>query len=84
VGSSIINVINIDNWENPANDLEVTSYYLKANNPSVLYVPGGHVTGIKALKSDASLIVFSDMLVKESEDDDLRFNKNKWFNWNSV
>jgi dTDP-4-dehydrorhamnose 3,5-epimerase-like enzyme len=83
-GSFLINVIQIDNWEQPSMDLIVTSHYLKSRNPSVLYVPGGHVTGIKALEADSSLIVFSNMFVKESKDDDFRFDKNKWFNWNSV
>ncbi len=84
VGSFLINVIQIDDWEDPSIDLVVTSHYLESRNPSVLYVPGGHVTGIKALTADSSLIVFSNMFVKESKDDDFRFDKNNWFNWNLV
>jgi dTDP-4-dehydrorhamnose 3,5-epimerase-like enzyme len=84
VGSFLINVIQIDDWEDPSIDLVVTSHYLESRNPSVLYVPGGHVTGIIALEADSSLIVFSNMFVNESKDDDFRFDKNKWFNWNTV
>lgn len=52
VGSFLINVIQIDDWEYPSTDLIVTSHYLESRNPTVLYVPGGHVTGIKALEAD--------------------------------
>ncbi len=82
VGSFLINVIQIDDWEQPSTDLVVTSHHLKSGNPTVLYVPGGHVTGIKAIEADSSLMVYSDMFINESRDDDFRFDKNKWFNWN--
>jgi len=82
VGSFLINVIQIDDWEHPSSDLVVNSHYLESRNPSILYVPGGYVTGIKALEADSSLMVFSDLFVNESKDDDFRFDKDKWFSWN--
>lgn len=83
-GSFLINVIQIDDWEQPNINLKVSSYHLLANNSSVLYVPGGHVTGIKAHQTDSTLIVYSDFFIDESKDDDFRFDKNNWFNWNTV
>jgi dTDP-4-dehydrorhamnose 3,5-epimerase len=83
-GSFLLNVVNIDNWEHPSPDLAVISYHLKSDSPSVYCVTAGHVTGIKALEPNASLMVFSDLTINESKDDDIRFDKNKWFNWNSV
>ena len=83
-GSFLINVIQIDNWEKPSTNLNVSSYHLHSNNSSVLYVPGGHVTGIKAHEADSTLMVYSDMFINESKDDDFRFDKNNWFNWNLV
>jgi len=83
-GSFLINVIQIDSWEQPSMDLVVISHYLESSNPSVLYVPGGHVTGIKAHEADSTLMVYSDMFIDETKDDDFRFEKNNWFNWNLV
>jgi hypothetical protein len=50
----------------------------------VLRIGGGHATGIKALTSNASLLVFSDMNTLMSKEDDFRFDKNLWFNWNKT
>jgi len=81
-GIFIINVIKIDNWDEPASILQVESFVLNVESPKVLVVPGGHVTGIKALIKDSSLMVFSDMNTQDSKDDDYRYHKNLWFNWN--
>lgn len=58
MGRFLINVIQIDDWEYPSTNLGVTSHYLNLRDPAILYVPGGHVTGIIALEADSLLNVF--------------------------
>lgn len=80
-GEVIIQLVNIDNWEKPSKNLEVKKYYLSENDNSILYIPPGYANGFKFLSPNASLIVFSDRTLKESENDDFRYDKNMWSEW---
>lgn len=50
------------------------SYTLDSENPGLLIIPGGYLNGFEALTDQASLLVFSDMSVQESLNDDYRFS----------
>jgi len=81
-GRFLIKLIKVDDWENPSKDLEIDTGILKANASTVLHVPPGYVTGIKALDKDASLIIFSDCSLEDSKEDDFRYDKDYWTtNW---
>jgi dTDP-4-dehydrorhamnose 3,5-epimerase-like enzyme len=82
-GNFEIVLVKPNNWESPSNDLEYTECKLHAENNSILHVPGGYVTGIKATSPNAKLLVFSDFTVAESKNDDYRFDKDLWYNWKS-
>lgn len=56
---------------------ENTKFVLQSNIPSVLYVPGGHATAIRAFEKNSTLMVFSNFSTEESKKDDLRFDLNK-------
>jgi dTDP-4-dehydrorhamnose 3,5-epimerase len=83
-GSFEIKVVKIDNWEAPSKDLNIKSYILDANKSQVLAVNIGYCTAIRALERDASLMVFSDKTLEEAKNDDYRFDKNYWFNWETI
>lgn len=76
----IIKTIKIDNWELPSQDLISTSYIVSSNKNEVLYVPPGYVTGIKSIKPNSKLMVFSDATLEESINDDFRFDLEYWEN----
>lgn len=80
-GAFEVKVILVDDWENPSKDLTIQSIELSAEKSTVLYIPGGHVNGFRALKKESSLLVFSDKSLEKSKEDDYRFDKNYWHNW---
>jgi len=80
-GSFLIKLMKIDNWEEPSRDLVPQVFELKSSQSQVLYIPPGYASGFKALEKDSSILVFSDLTTEESKEDDFRFEKNYWFNW---
>ena len=83
-GSFEIKIIEIDDWALPSKELAIESYILAATKNQILAVTEGYATGIRALEMDASLMVFSDKTLDESKNDDYRFDKNYWFNWEAL
>jgi dTDP-4-dehydrorhamnose 3,5-epimerase len=80
-GSFLVKLIEIDNWENPSDELKVFEYTLSAEKQEILYIPSGYVNGFKALQNDSKLMVMSNYGYSEVENDELRFDKNKWSKW---
>ena len=83
-GSFEIKIVKIDDWALPSKELAIESYILAATKNQILAVTEGYATGIRALEMDASLMVFSDKTLDESKNDDYRFDKNYWFNWEAL
>jgi dTDP-4-dehydrorhamnose 3,5-epimerase-like enzyme len=83
-GAFEIKVIKIDSWANPSKDLLIENYILRADTSQILAVTEGCVTGIRALEDAATLMVFSDKTLDEAKNDDFRFDKNYWFNWDTI
>lgn len=80
-GKIMVQVVKIDDWELPSNNLEVQKYSLTENDNSILFIPSGYANGFKSLTSNSSLMVFSDRTLEESESDDFRFDKYMWSDW---
>ena len=80
-GSFNVKLIKIDNWEAPSNLLPVENYVLNSEKKQVLYIPNGYVNGFRALKTDSKLMIMSNYNFNEIEDDQIRFNQNKWNEW---
>ena len=47
-------------------------------------VPAGHAVGMKALSPHARLLVYSDKTLEEAKGDDIRFDKNEGFDWETL
>ncbi|GAB1418889.1 WxcM-like domain-containing protein [Bacteroidales bacterium] len=77
-GSFLINWIEIDNWQQPSKELEINSYTLSDTQSEILIIPPGYVNGFKALEPDSTMMVFSDMLLEDSKNDDYRFPEDYW------
>jgi dTDP-4-dehydrorhamnose 3,5-epimerase len=54
---------------------------LDADNPKIIVAPPGFANGIQGLGEGASVIVFSNLYLSESINDDYRFEKNLWYEW---
>lgn len=79
-GSFKVNLIQLNNFENPADNLEIHSFELHSELPQALFVPGGYANGFKALSDDSKLLVFSNFGLEDSKEDDYRYDYNKWIN----
>lgn len=79
-----VKIVKIDNWENPSRKLNVNEYILSSETPQVLFVPNGYVNGFRALEEDSKLMIFSDHKSNELNNDNFRFDKKLWFDWNNV
>ena len=79
-GSFMVCVVKIDNFKNPSKTEEVKKFYL-SNNGCLLYIPKGYANGFVNLTKENKLIVFSNKTLKESLNDDFRFDYNYWNVW---
>ena len=79
-----ISTVEIDDWDNPSSDLTVEKFVLTAKKPSILYIPKGYSHGFKTLSTDTKLIFFSTSALKDSIDDDYRFDAYKWNPWEII
>ena len=68
-GSFKIQLIAIDNWENPSRDLKHFSFIINAEVLDVIHVPKGYVSSIQALEKGAKLLVMADYLLGTIQDE---------------
>ena len=77
-GKFIICWVEIDNWDNPGKDLIVNKQIICAEEPQILTISSGNANGFKALESDSTLVVFSDLCLEDSSIDMQRFDFDYW------
>ena len=80
-GTALITTVKIDDWDNPSSDLTVEKFVLTAKKPSILYIPSGYANGFKTLSTETKIIFFSTSTLKDSIDDDYRYDAYKWNPW---
>jgi len=81
-GSFVIAWVRIDDFDNPDKNLKAEFTILDADkNLKVLYVPPGYANGFRALRRDSILGCFSNLSLKESNKDIVRFPADWWFDW---
>jgi len=83
-GSFMIAVVSPACFEEPGDEENPDFFKLTAENNHFLRVPGGCYTGIKALTSNATLLVLSAFDLAGSKADDYRQPAQRWVDWNSI
>ena len=83
-GTALISTVQIDDWDKPSSDLIVEKFVLTAKKPSILYIPSGYANGFKTLSTDTKIIFFSTSTLKDSIDDDYRYDAYKWNPWGII
>lgn len=68
-GKFKINLIAIDDWENPNKLLEPFVFELEANAFNVLHTPQGYVSCIQALEENSKLMVMANYHLGEIQDE---------------
>lgn len=74
-GSFKIILIAIDDWDSPSLNLQQHQFILNSQNMDVLHVPAGYVSSIQALAVSSKLLLMSDYVLGEIEDE-YRFDIN--------
>jgi|SRR5690606_14219419 len=59
-GSFEINIVQIDNWDQPSVDLSIHKYNLSAEKLQLVHLPAGYGTAIRALEKNSELLVFAN------------------------
>ena len=77
-GSFVVNLVKIDDFENPAAPTKAERFVLDDENPRILAVPEGYANGFKAKAEGSKLLVFSNFSVMRSKKDDFRFPVDQW------
>jgi dTDP-4-dehydrorhamnose 3,5-epimerase len=83
-GSFIIAVVSPACFGEPGDDEIADFFQLTGENNNFLRVPGGCYTGIKALTTNATLLVLSGFDLADSKADDYRQPPHRWVNWDTV
>lgn len=68
-GDFEIQIIKVDNWDNPNKELEKITFKLSEGVLDVLHIPSGYITSIKSFIKGAKLLVMSDYILGEINDD---------------
>jgi dTDP-4-dehydrorhamnose 3,5-epimerase-like enzyme len=68
-GSFTINLIKIDNWEKPSENLQVLKFELNSENLDILHVPSGYASAIQSHHENSRLLVMADYALGEITDD---------------
>ena len=68
-GSFKIQLIAVDNWDIPSENLPRIDYILESATLDVLHIPAGYVSSIQALEEKSKLVVMSDYHIGEIRDE---------------
>lgn len=68
-GSFVIEILKITYFEDSNSDITPLRFILTAFNMDILHVPQGYLTSIQALENDSKLILMSDYMLGEINDE---------------
>jgi dTDP-4-dehydrorhamnose 3,5-epimerase len=83
-GIFVVGFVKIDDFENPSDNLKADYKILSEGKNEFLFIPKGYANGLKALKNNSTIQVYSDFSLDESIKEKVRFNPEKWLNWNDI
>lgn len=80
-GAFVIGLVEVDDWENPSENLIAEVVELEEKDSKILCVPEGYANCIKAREAGSVLLVYSGKRIPEAYNDSWRYDKNLWVNW---
>jgi dTDP-4-dehydrorhamnose 3,5-epimerase len=75
-GSLKLDLVKIDNWDKPSQDLDIVKIILEAKDNKVLHVPAGYGTAFQALEKESEILVFADHHLDHASMDDYTYDVN--------
>jgi len=80
-GTILVCTVKVDDWSNPSKDLPIGRFVVSERSPAVLRIPAGYAHGTMSLSAGAKAMFFSTATLKDSLDDDFRFESRFWDPW---
>jgi dTDP-4-dehydrorhamnose 3,5-epimerase len=80
-GSFVIAWVKIDDFENPSINLIPEYHILSVASSEIISIPKGYANGLKALETNSELLLFSDMGLEESLNENIRYPAGWWMDW---
>jgi len=68
-GSFKIQLIAVDNWDTPSENLPRIEYHLHSEKLDILHIPAGYISSIQALEENSKLVVMADYQLGELNDE---------------
>lgn len=68
-GVFIVQLMKIDNWENPSKSTEIMKFELSAEKLDILHMPNGYASAIQAKEENAKLLVMVNYSLGEINDE---------------
>ncbi len=81
-GAFKIVLVKPDNWIEPSEYLIPEEYLLRGSDKKILFVPNGYASGLQAISENSKVLVYSNFTLEESLQEKVRFDRDKWYNWN--
>lgn len=69
-GGFYLDLVKIDNWENPSQDLPIERLVITSNDQQVIMVPDGYATAFQAIEDSSQLLVFANYGIDNAMKDD--------------
>ena len=82
-GSFVVAWKKIDDFENPDDQNKAEYKILSENKNEVLSIPPGYANGLKAVENNSEIMVFSNKNLEEAADDQFKFDKSLWLDWDN-
>jgi len=83
-GAAVVAAVKVDDWERPSVGLDVQRFVLSSDRPGLLRIPGGFAHGTMSLVPGTKVMFLSTSTLKESADDDYRYDAFYWNPWEVV
>lgn len=80
-GTFQVSAVKINNKKKPNKKNKVYTFILNHTNNDFIHIPKGFANGSMSLEDDSELLIFSTTSVKDSLNDDIRYNYNYWNPW---
>ncbi len=78
-GSFSVDLVKIDNWDKPSQDLDINKKVLNSKDNTVLHIPAGYGTTFQALEENSEILVFADHHLDHAANDDYTYNLDYFF-----
>ncbi|TKC05278.1 WxcM-like domain-containing protein [Pedobacter frigoris] len=80
-GGFEINLVKIDDFENPDPNQKIETYELTDQQPMVIHVPVGYASAFRALENDSKVVVYADANIQAAVNDNYQYPIDYFVNW---